>query len=130
MDSSATQRRLPAVLLLLATAALLLAGCGSGGGEAVSGGMTDRDPDETFEVVVKGGAVVGGPQTFKVGAGDVVRISVESDEQDEVHVHGIDATVPITAGDATDVTVFIDDPGTYEVELHETGALLGQLEVR
>jgi hypothetical protein len=121
---------MPAALLLFAMAALLLAGCGSGGGEAVSGGTTDREPVETFEVVVKGGAVVGGPQAFKVGAGDVVRISVESDERDELHVHGIDATAQIEADETTDVTVFIDDPGTYEVELHDTGALLGKLEVR
>jgi plastocyanin len=117
-------------LLLLIACGAVAAGCGA----ESSGGsirLSDQEPTEQFDLQVRGGAVVGGPQTFRAKPGDVVRLSVETDAADELHVHGgVDVTVKLEPEEVSSITFEVEDPGTYEVELHDTGALLGQVEVR
>ena len=128
MRTSMTRR----ALAIVATAALAIvaAGCGSSDESGSGGGLTDAEPDVTYDLVVKDGAVVGGPQQFEAASGDVVRLAVQSDEDDAVHVHGVDIEVDLAADEPTDITFETGDSGSYEVELHESGALLGTLEVR
>ncbi|MCW2928092.1 MAG: exo-alpha-sialidase [Thermoleophilia bacterium] len=95
-----------------------------------SSGSPDDDVDASFDVAIKDGAVTGGPQVFKVEKGDSVRISISSDAADEVHVHGVDVSRDIPADGTATVTFEADTQGSFEVELHEAGTLLGTLEVR
>lgn len=119
-------RRVAAALVL----AGVVAGCGSSRSDGPGVDVRADEPDVTFEVSYRDGAVVGGPQLLRAEAGDVVRISIEGDEADEVHVHGIDVSSDLPAGAATAITFEARDTGNYEVELHGSGALLGTLEVR
>ncbi len=117
-------------IALVAAVAIGATGCGGSSSDSGAGGLTDADPDVTYDLVVKDGAVVGGPQQFEAQSGDVVRLSVQTDEADDVHVHGVDVEAELSADEATDVTFETGDAGSYEVELHDSGALLGTLEVR
>lgn len=119
--------RLVATVVTIAAAAV--AACG-GNGDRPAGGLTDAEPDVSFDVVVTDGEVVGGPQAFRVESGDVVRISIESDDADTLHVHGVDVEVDLDAGETSDVTFQTGASGSYEVELHDASSLVGTLEVR
>ena len=66
----------------------------------------------------------------EVDRGTQVRIEVTSNRSDELHVHGYDETVPLTAGSPAAVAFVADLPGVFEVETHDSGLLLCQLVVR
>ena len=68
-----------------------------------------------------------------VEVGQTLRLTVTSDVADELHVHGYEIEAELPAGQAVTVDVPIGPtpgPGLYEVETHESGLLLFQLEVR
>lgn len=122
-----TPRRTRVAAVVLASA---LAGCGGGDRERAVLERGNAEPDVTVDATWRDGGVVGGPERFRAEAGDVVRITVTSDEDDEVHVHGVDVSADVAAGQQVDLTFRVEHTGAYEVELHESGALLGTLEVR
>lgn len=106
---------------------VLLAGCGgsSAGGDAGSGGRTD-----TIRVAVKDGRVTPATHREPVAKGDTVKLVVTTDTADEVHVHGVDIEKETTPGKPVTITFVAKDAGIYEVETHESGLQLLQLEVR
>lgn len=79
---------------------------------------------------VKDGAVSPKPHRVKVAKGSPVRILVSSDVDDEVHVHGYDIEREVSAGQSTTIDFTADQTGVFEVETHESGLLLLQLQVR
>ena len=85
-------------------------------------------PTETFEFA--GGAVAGGPRTIEASLGDRLRIVVRSDARDEVHLHGYDVRVVASPGVEAILDVTASIPGRFELELEDSGAKLGELEVR
>jgi len=117
--------RAAAVLALLL--AVLLAGCGgsSTGGDAGRGGKTD-----TIRVAVKDGKVTPATHREPVAKGDTVKLVVTTDTADEVHVHGVDIEKETAPGKPVTITFVAKDAGIYEVETHESGLQLLQLEVR
>jgi heme/copper-type cytochrome/quinol oxidase subunit 2 len=140
------RRTLPA---LGVSGLLLFAGCASGDGtpattpndsasrttspsgtEAATG-----DPSPAASVVeitssVRDGKVTPEPHRVKVKQGATVRLQVTSDIDDVLHVHGFDVEEPLEAGRTTTVELTADQPGVFEVETHESGLQLLQLEVR
>lgn len=79
---------------------------------------------------IDGGKVEGVPAEVEVDRGTQVRIEVTSDRGDELHVHGYDKTVPLTAGGSAAVAFVAHLPGVFEVETHDSGLQLFQLVVR
>jgi hypothetical protein len=123
--SSRTKDRAAAVVLGLVLA-VLLAGCGgSSSGDAGSGGTTD-----TIRVAVKDGNVTPATHREPVAKGDTVKLVVTTDTADEVHVHGVDIEKETAPGKPVTITFVAKDAGIYEVETHESGLQLLQLEVR
>jgi ABC-type glycerol-3-phosphate transport system substrate-binding protein len=118
-------KRATAVLSL--ALAVLLAGCGgsSTDGDAGSGGKTD-----TIRVAVNNGKVTPATHREPVTKGDTVKLVVTTDTADEVHVHGVDIEKETSPGKPVTITFVAKDPGIYEVETHESGLQLLQLEVR
>ena len=115
-------RRAAAVLAVLL--AVTLAGCGgSSGGDAT--GKSD-----TIEISVADGKVDPPTHRQEVAQGDTVTLVVTSDEADEVHVHGVDIEKELEPGKPATITFVAEDPGIYEVETHESGLQLVQIEVR
>ena len=57
-----------------------------------------------------------------VNKGDKVTLIITSDKDYEVHVHATDTAINVTAGQTVTKTITVDAaPGTYEVEVEDTG---------
>lgn len=83
---------------------------------------TTLEPDTTtttnpVDVVIAGG-VASGATVFSYDVGDTVDITVVSDVDDELHVHGYDLLFDLTAGEALILDFVADVPGVFEVEIH------------
>jgi FtsP/CotA-like multicopper oxidase with cupredoxin domain len=127
---------------------LVVAGCasGSGGGGTSataatgassasapsSGGSGSATPaaDVALTFTVAGGKATPGFQQVQVTQGQTVSITVTSDKDDELHVHGYDKELPLHAGTPATVTFTADQTGQFEVETHESGLRLASLVVR
>lgn len=75
---------------------------------------------EVIEVFIADGTV-SSPEEISVDVGTTVRIVIESDVDEEVHVHGYDLYFDVVAGEVTTYDFVADAPGIFEVELHGSG---------
>jgi cupredoxin-like protein len=131
----------------LAVSVLLLgAGCASGDDSSTtaptSPGLTSSaaaaSPSESAskvkgtEIVVSvvKGKVQPPTHRVKVSKDTHIRLLVTSDEADEVHVHGYDVEKELPANTQATIEFVADQVGLFEVETHESGLQLLQLEVR
>jgi heme/copper-type cytochrome/quinol oxidase subunit 2 len=109
----------------------------SGDGEAVGGsepllGGTRNEPGAEPEPVAlefSGGEVVGGVETIEVTSGEEVTMTVISDVQEELHVHGVDLYEDLPPGEEVEVTFTPEAEGVFEIELHDSGTQIASLEV-
>ena len=68
-------------------------------------------------------------ERVRVDVGEPVELVVKADEPGSLHVHASsEQELDYTAGTTT-LTLTIDEPGVVDVESHELGALVLQLEV-
>jgi hypothetical protein len=87
------------------------------------------EPDRTvIEVTYRDGAVQG-PTSFSATQGDRVRIVVDADVSDEVHLHGYDLMADVTPDEPATIDFVANAPGVFEVELEGAGKLLFELEI-
>jgi hypothetical protein len=95
----------------------------------------EETPEETpegtvIEVTVSGGEITPNGERVDAAAGEEIRFEITSDAPGELHVHTFpDQTLAYDAGTTTR-TLTIDEPGVVEVEDHESGLVVVQLEVR
>jgi hypothetical protein len=66
----------------------------------------------------------------KVKRGSTVQLVVTSDKADEVHLHGYDKSVDVTAGGTARLTFEATIPGVFEVELEHGKVTLVRLQVQ
>jgi hypothetical protein len=66
----------------------------------------------------------------QVHLGDEVVLTVTSDAADEVHLHGYDKEIEITAGKPGSIDFTANLPGIFEVETHKSNLQLLQIEVK
>ena len=90
------------------------------------GGAT---PERVFSVEVAGGTVVDGVPRFEVSVGDLARVIVTSDVDDEVHLHVYNLVVTVDAGVPTVLDLEATVPGVFEAELHHAGFRVFELQV-
>jgi plastocyanin len=107
--------------------AVLLSGCGGSSTSADAGGSGKTD---TIQAAVKDGKVTPATHRVPVAKGDTVKLVVTTDTADEVHVHGVDIEKATSPGKPVTITFVAKDPGIYDVETHDSGLQLLQLEVR
>ena len=69
------------------------------------------------------------PSELDVHQNDIVTISITSDMDGEVHLHGYDHAFDCKAGQATAYTFKADKSGTFEIEWGSTSTHLGDLVV-
>ena len=130
----------------------VLAGCG---GDDDAGGVagattvasttttTSAEPTSTEEPTTTAGfsgtvieAKVTGDQVevagrrVRVSRGEKVRIQVEADHAEEVHVHGYDLKQDVAPGKPAVIEFTADAPGVFEVELEEAALKLFELQVQ
>ena len=108
------------------------------GGDDADDGPSEDPPEETpddaedggFEIEVAGDRIEPNGERVEVEAGDPIRLAVESDRAGEFHVHSSPEQVKsFKAGDSV-VMLTVERPGIVDVEEHETGVVVLQLEVR
>ena len=90
------------------------------------GGAT---PERVFSVAVAGGTVVGGVPRFEASVGDLVRVTVTSDVDDEVHLHVYNLVVTVDVGVSALLDLEATVPGIFEAELHHAGFRVFELQV-
>ena len=81
-----------------------------------------------IEVEVEDGEV-DGPGDVEVQQGERVRLVVEADVTDEVHVHGYDLLADVSPSEPAVIVFRADAPGVFEVELEGARLPLLQLTV-
>jgi hypothetical protein len=85
--------------------------------------------DDGIEVEIEGGEISPNGKRVKVDVGEPVTLEVESDRPGEFHVHSTpEQTIAFGKGE-TRVEITIDTPGVVDVEEHEAGIVVLQLEV-
>lgn len=100
------------------------------GAEPTEEPTTTPTPDaREIEIEVEEGRV-GGPSEVRVERGERIRLIVEADVADEVHVHGYDLMADVAPGSPAVIVFRADAPGVFEVELEDAGLLLFQLRVQ
>lgn len=94
-----------------------------------------KEPSEPAEpqvpqIEIKGGEPVGGVQEIEVTEGEELRVEIETDTADELHLHGFDVYLDIVPGKTNELVVDnADIGGVLELESHTTGALLAEISV-
>jgi FtsP/CotA-like multicopper oxidase with cupredoxin domain len=132
---------------------VFVAGCGGGeddGGQAApttvttvaatstsEGPSTSEAPTTTagfsgtlIEAKVTGGKVETASRRVRVDRGERVRIRVEADRNEEVHVHGYDLSQDVAPGNPATIEFTADAPGVFEVELEQATLKLFELQVQ
>jgi hypothetical protein len=82
-----------------------------------------------IEVLVTGHKVSPRASVHKIGRGQTVRINVTSNVPDEVHVHGYEKVVTLSAGFGTTIEFVADKSGKFDVDMNKSHLKLLQLEV-
>jgi type IV secretory pathway TrbL component len=128
----------------------LLGGCGGGdegGGTAAttvatstsSGGATSSTEAASttagfsgvvVEAKVTGNQVETASRRVRIDLGQKVRVQVEADRAEEVHVHGYDLKGDVAPGKPAVIEFTADVPGVFEVELEESSLRLFELQVQ
>jgi hypothetical protein len=125
----------------------LLAGCGGddeGGGAAAttvattattstSGAATSSTAGFSgvlVEAKVTGSNAETASKRVRVDLGQKVRVQVEADRAEEVHVHGYDLKGDVAPGKPAVIDFTANVPGVFEVELEESSLKLFELQVQ
>jgi len=128
----------------------LLGGCGGGdegGGTATttaatstsSGGATSSTEAASttagfsgvvVEAKVTGNQVETASRRVRIDLGQKVRVQVEADRAEEVHVHGYDLKGDVAPGKPAVIDFTANVPGVFEVELEVSGLKLFELQVQ
>ena len=85
---------------------------------------------KVFELTVKRGKLASGPEVLAVREGDEVVLRVTSDRADEMHLHGYDLEMNLSANVPAELKFTASRSGRFEYELHKSHADLGALEVQ
>lgn len=134
-------------VLLTLTTALALSAC-SGEGTAADEAPTtspsassssptesastepEPEPEGTVvEITVKGDTVDPNGESVEVPLGEPVTLDVTADRPGELHVHSTPAQEVAFQRGHTTIELTIDKPGVVEVEDHESGKVIVQLQV-
>jgi plastocyanin len=79
---------------------------------------------------VTGTTVKPAPSTVDLAVGESLTLTVTSDHDDELHVHGFEVEKELSAGEPLSVTLTGKAPGVYEVETHHPELRLLKIAVR
>lgn len=102
---------------------------GASGSESGSTPAPAPAPAAVRTIRIVNGQPQGGVKTFSYKKGDRIRLKVQSDVADEIHVHGYDLKKNVTAGGTVQFTFPATIEGRFEVELEQAHTQIAQLEV-
>jgi hypothetical protein len=84
--------------------------------------------EQTFDLVVSEGAMT--PEEITVGEGDRVNLRITSDRPLKFHLHGYDLEEEVEPGELAELSLDATLTGRFEIEDHNTDAVLGALLVQ
>lgn len=94
------------------------------------GSDSDTVPDGPLQIDVLVGTNSGPDRIERVRLGNEVTLTITNPSAaDSYHVHGYDLEQDVDKGVAAIINFTADEAGTFEVESHETGAVLVVIEV-
>ncbi len=102
------------------------------GEESPTASSTTEDDSgpEAIEIEIEGDRIEPNGLRVNVAAGEPILLETESDRAAELHVHSSpEQVLEVPEGEGT-LDLVIDRPGVVDVEEHDTGLILLQLEVR
>jgi hypothetical protein len=137
------------LIVLAASAALALSGCG--GDEPDAGASASPEHSDhadqsdspspsksdgpveaaaTVDVTIEGDEVTPVAQAVQIGVGETVLLNVTSDRSGELHVHSSpEQELEFEAG-TTELEVTLDQPGSVDIEEHESDMLVVRVLVK
>ena len=84
---------------------------------------------KAFDFVVRDGKRISGPAALQVRQGEQVTLRIESNANDELHLHGYELKLRIKAGEPATLEFAASRSGRFGIELHKRHTELGALEV-
>jgi uncharacterized cupredoxin-like copper-binding protein len=98
-----------------------------------TGDTTETTPppekDEGTVIVLKGGEPDGGRKNISLKSGDEGKITVESDEEVEIHLHGYEIKKTAKPDEPAEFEFDADIPGIFTMEVENTGTEIAEIEV-
>ena len=101
----------------------------SHGGTGETLDLAATDADVVIEAVLVDGDLTVEDRRFSVETGQTVGVVFESDETEQVHLHGYDILADVGPDTSVDFAFLADSPGTFEVELEGSGRFLFEIQV-
>ena len=83
-----------------------------------------------IEATVTGDKVETASRRVRIDRGQKVRIRVQADRAEEVHLHGYDLSADVAPGRPAVIDFTADAPGVFEVELEQAHLRLAELQVQ
>jgi FtsP/CotA-like multicopper oxidase with cupredoxin domain len=83
-----------------------------------------------IEATVTGDKVETASRRIRIDRGQKVRIRVQADRAEEVHLHGYDLSADVAPGRPAVIDFTADAPGVFEVELEQAHLRLVELQVQ
>jgi hypothetical protein len=136
-------------LVVGTVAGCLVAGCGGDDGDqgaaattaatsTTTGDSTSSQATTTtagfsgvlIEATVTGDKVETASRRVRIDRGQKVRIRVQADRAEEVHLHGYDLSADVAPGGPAVIDFTADAPGVFEVELEQAHLRLFELQVQ
>ena len=137
-------------LVVGTVAGCLVAGCGGDDGDqeaaattvattsTTTGASTGSQATTTtagfsgvlIEATVTGDKVETASRRVRIDRGQKVRIRVQADRAEEVHLHGYDLSADVAPGRPAVIDFTADAPGVFEVELEQAHLRLVELQVQ
>jgi hypothetical protein len=136
-------------LVVGTVAGCLVAGCGGDDGDqgaaattaatsTTTGDSTSSQATTTtagfsgvlIEATVTGDKVETASRRVRIDRGQKVRIRVQADRAEEVHLHGHDLSANVAPGRPAVIDFTADAPGVFEVELEQAHLRLFELQVQ
>jgi hypothetical protein len=136
-------------LVVGTVAGCLVAGCGGDDGDqgaaattvttsTITGDSTSSQATTTtagfsgvlIEATVTGDKVETASRRVRIDRGQKVRIRVQADRAEEVHLHGYDLSADVAPGRPAVIDFTADAPGVFEVELEQAHLRLFELQVQ
>ena len=78
-------------------------------------------------MVIADGKVSPNAENVRVKEGQTVQVTITSDVDESIHVHGYDQTAEASPGKPGAVTFTADVKGVFEIETHESAKLVAKL---
>lgn len=84
---------------------------------------------QVVEISLKNGRATPNGDRLPLAQNTILRLAITSDHDDEVHVHGYDVEIAVTAGATVTKDITLEQVGRFEIESHEPPLTILQLVV-